>query len=241
MRKQIIPIKAADTMLVPPVKFDGRKESLREKVYSYLRMAILSGKFPPQARLVEETVARELGVSRTPVRESLQKLEKDGLIQHLPNRGFKLRRDGESQIVEVFEIRAILEGHILRIACGRATEGFLSDLKSLVKRAERFLAQSMIEEVHRFNTLFHDRIIQQVSGKERLKEMIKDLTETILYYRSATLNSPGGAQRALEGHRKIILALEKGDPDLCERIMRDHIERARADAIRKLTQEETTG
>jgi DNA-binding GntR family transcriptional regulator len=183
---------------------------------------------------VEEMIARELGVSRTPVREALHKLEREGVIEHFPNRGFAVARETKSQVGEIFEIRAILEGHILRIACESATDDFLSELKTLLTKAERCFAESSIEELHRFNTLFHDRIFQQVSGRERLKDLVKDLREYVLRYRMATLQFPGGAERTLRGHEKIILALETGDSDLCERIMRAHIEGAKSDAIREL-------
>ncbi len=194
------------------------------------------GKIPPEGHLVEEVVGRELGVSRTPVREALHKLEREGLIEHFQNRGFSVTRETESQVAEIFEIRAILEGYILRIACENATDEFLSGLKSLLKKAERCFAQSKVEELHRFNTMFHDRIMQQVSERIRLKDFVKDLREYVLRYRSATLRSPGGAERTLQGHRGIILGLETGDPDLCERIMRGHIENAKVDAIRELTE-----
>jgi DNA-binding GntR family transcriptional regulator len=210
------------------------REPLRERVYSYLRSAIVSGNIPPEERLVEDVIARELGVSRTPVREALHTLEREGLIEHFPNRGFTVIRETESHVAEIFEIRSILEGHILRIACESATDEFLSELKSILEKAERCLAQSKIEELHRFNTLFHDRIIHQVSGRERLKGLVKDLREYVLRYRSATLRFPGGAERTLKGHEKIIVALETGDPDLCEGIMRAHIEEAKTDAIREL-------
>jgi len=226
--------KFPDNVSDPMGMLDRGREPRRERVYSYLRSAILSGNILPEGRLVEEVVARELGVSRTPVREALHKLEREGLIEHFPNRGFVVTRETESQVAEIFEIRSILEGYILRIACESATDEFLSDLKSLLKKAERCLAGSKIEELHRFNTLFHDRIIQQVSGMERLKGLVKDLREYVLRYRSATLKFPGGAERTLKGHAKIILALETGDPDLCERVMRAHIEGAKIDAIREL-------
>jgi DNA-binding GntR family transcriptional regulator len=182
--------------------------------------------------LVEEVVARELGVSRTPVREALHKLEREGLIEHFPNRGFAVTRETESQVAEIFEIRAILEGYILRIACENATNAFLSELRLLLKKAERRLAEGKIEDVHRLNTMFHDRIMDQVSGRDGLKVHIKDLREYVLRYRSATLRFPGGAERSLQGHAKVILALEIEDPDLCERIMRDHVTGAKDDAIR---------
>jgi len=199
----------------------------------------VSGSIPPEERLVEEVIARELGVSRTPVREALHKLEREGLIEHFPNRGFTVIRETESHVAEIFEIRSILEGYILRIACERATDEFLSELKLLVKEAERCLAQSKIEELHRSNTLFHDRIIHQVPGRKRLKGLVKNLREYVLRYRSATLRFPGGAERTLQGHEKIILALETGDQDLCERVMRAHIEGAKIDAIRELMERRT--
>jgi len=199
----------------------------------------VSGSIPPEERLVEEVIARELGVSRTPVREALHKLEREGLIEHFPNRGFTVIRETESHVAEIFEIRSILEGYILRIACERATDEFLSELKLLVKEAERCLAQSKIEELHRSNTLFHDRIIHQVPRRKRLKGLVKNLREYVLRYRSATLRFPGGAERTLQGHEKIILALETGDQDLCERVMRAHIEGAKIDAIRELMERRT--
>lgn len=210
------------------------KEPLRVRVYSYLRSAILSGNILPEEHLVEEVVARELGVSRTPVREALQKLEREGLLEHFPNRGFLVPRETESQVAGIFEIRAILEGYILRIACENATNGFLSELSLLLKKAERCLGKGRMEELHRLNTMFHDRIMDQVPGRDGLKGHIRDLREHVLRYRSATLLSPGGAERTLKGHAKVILALKLGDPDLCERIMRDHVAGAKDDAIRHL-------
>jgi len=220
----------------PMLIFSRGKGPLQERVYSYLRSAILSGNIHSETRLVEEVVGRELGVSRTPVREALHKLEREGLIEHFQNRGFAVIRETESQVAEIFELRAILEGYILRIACESATDEFLSELKSLLKKSERCFAQSKIGELHRINTLFHDRIIHQISERVRLKDLVKNLREYVLRYRSATLRFPGGAERTLKGHKRIILALETGDPDLCERIMRGHIESAKVDAIRELTE-----
>ncbi len=178
-------------------------------------------------------------MSRTPVREALYKLEREGLIEHFPNRGFAVARETESQVAEIFELRAILEGHILRIACESATDDFLSELKTLLEEAERCFTESKIEELHRINTKFHDRIIHQVSGRVRLKSLVKDLREYVLRYRSATLQFRGGAERTLKGHKKIILALETGDSDLCERIIRAHIEEARTDAIQHMMEKKT--
>ena len=235
-----LPSEFYDHASDPMVMFSRGKGALRERVYAYLRSAILNGGILPEGRLVEEVVARELGVSRTPVREALHKLEREGLIEHFQNRGFVVPKEMESQVAEIFEIRAILEGYILRIACESATDDFLSELKALLKEVERCLVESKIEELHHRNTLFHDRIIKQVPGRERLKGLVKDLREYVLRYRMATLRFPGGAERTLKGHEKIILALETGDSDLCERIMRAHIEGAKTDAIRELTEKKTS-
>ncbi|MCE5282763.1 MAG: GntR family transcriptional regulator, partial [Deltaproteobacteria bacterium] len=89
--------------------------SVREKTYEYLKSSILSGRFTPGERLTEEHLAEELGISRTPVREALHKLEQDGLIEPLETRGFCIPSDSPEEIEDLFELRTVLEGYTLKI------------------------------------------------------------------------------------------------------------------------------
>ena len=207
---------------------------VRKKVYEHLKTSILSGLLSPEERLTEEHLAEMLGVSRTPVREALYKLESEGLIQQLETRGFIVSGDSKEEVEELFEIRAVLEGYALRITSARITEESLQQLSESIKKAEVALKAHQINEVFKWNTRFHDTLHERVSDKVRLYRMIVDMRKQVLRYRKETLQSHEGAERTLDGHRKILLALRLKDPDLCERAMREHIRLAKEDALQTL-------
>lgn len=205
--------------------------STRERVYRHIKSGVLSGKFSPGERLVEEHLAEAIGVSRTPVREALHKLELEGLVRPLETRGFCVSEDSRDDMEELFELRAILEGYTLRIACTRATEKDLLRLGRCIDKAAEALKRKAIEDVFKWNTRFHDALHDLIAPKRRLHQMIVEIRKYVLRYRKDSLRFLASGQRTLEGHRKIILALQLRDPDLCERVMRKHIEEAKEDAL----------
>ncbi len=207
---------------------------VREKVYNYLKSAILSGDFDPGERLTEEHIAKKLKVSRTPVREALHKLESEGLIKARRKRGFIASRDSKEEVEELLELRAVLEGYTLRLISERISEESLEELNGLVEKAENALSKNRIDEVFRWNTQFHDRLHELVFDRRRLHDLIVNMRRYVLRYRKDTLQYPDGGKRAIEGHRKILLALKLRDPELCERLMRDHIREAKEDALQTL-------
>ncbi len=212
------------------------KQSLpiREKVYQHLKSAVLAGDFDPGEKLTEENLAKELRVSRTPVREALHKLESEGLIKPRKKRGFIASRDSKEEVEELLELRAILEGYTLRLISEKISEETLEELHGFVKKAEDALRRNRIDEVFRWNTQFHDRLHELVWDRRRLHDLIVNMRKYVLRYRKDTLQYPDGGKRAVEGHRKILLALKLRDPELCERIMRDHIREAKQDALQTL-------
>ena len=207
---------------------------VRKRVYEHLKAAILSGRLSPEERLTEEHLAEMLGVSRTPVREALYKLESEGLIQPLETRGFIVWGDSKEAVEELFEIRAILEGYALRSVSEKISEESLQRLSGFIEKAETALQAHQMNEVFKWNTQFHDTLHELVSDTARLYRMIVDMRKQVLRYRKDTLQSPEGARRTLDGHRKILLALRLKDPDLCERTMREHIKLAKEDALQTL-------
>lgn len=217
-------------------KFSLRRTNLknlipfREKVYESLKSTILSGRFRPGERLTEELLARRMGVSRTPVREALHKLETEGLIKPLETRGFIVSIDSKDEVEELFELRAILEGYALRIISERISEEELNRLDGFVERAEDALRRKRIEEVFKWNTKFHDALHGIVIEKKRLHRLLVNIRKYVWRYRKNTLQYPDGGKRTIDGHRKILLALRLKDPELCERTMREHIQEAKADA-----------
>ena len=208
---------------------------IREKVYEDLKSAILSGHYTPGEKLAEEHLAETLGVSRTPVREALHKLESEGLIRPRKKRGFNVSRDTKEDVEELFELRSILEGHTLRVISRIISEEILSELNESIQKAEEALKRNRIEEVFKWNTRFHDTLHELVADKTRLHQLIVNIRKYVLRYRKDTLRYPDGGRRAVEGHKKILLALRLKDPELCERVMREHIREAMDDAIQSLS------
>src|SRR4030067_894463 len=142
------------------------------KTYAYLKAKVLAGRFNPGDRLTEEHLARVLGVSRTPVREALHKLELEGLIQPLETRGFIIPRDSKEEMEELFDIRAILEGYTLRLVSESASEETLKQLNGFIENAEDALKRQKIDEIFQWNTEFHDALHNLVGHKRRLYDMI---------------------------------------------------------------------
>ncbi len=206
----------------------------RERAYEYLKSSILSGRFSPGERLAEEHLAKELGISRTPIREALHKLESEGLIKPLPSRGFVASRDSKEEIEELFDIRAVLEGYALRVICGRITDVVLQDAEETVVRAAEALERGCLDEVFHWNTRFHDMLHELITDKHRLYSQMVTMRQYVLRYRKNTLHHPEAGERTVDGHRKILLALRLRDADLCERVMREHIQQSKNDAMQFL-------
>jgi DNA-binding GntR family transcriptional regulator len=213
---------------------------LPKNSYEQLKAKIIDGHMEPGKRLTEEHLARELGVSRTPIREAIRKLEAEGLIKPLARRGFVVAGESKEEVEELFEIRAVLEGYSLRVICGNVSEEVIRELDRCIRKAEEALRKGQIERVFVCNTRFHDTLHNQVVDKDRLYRLMVDMRKNVLRYRINTLHYPHGGRKAIDGHRKIVLSLRLGDPDLCERLMREHIQEAKADALRFLFKEEVS-
>ena len=212
--------------------------SVREKTYSLLRKQLLTGQFSPNQRLTEESLAKKLGVSRTPVREALHKLELEGLVKTAGARGFCVPDDSAEDMDELFEIRAILEGHALACVCKMITEKEIHSLEKLVRQAEHAFESENLALVFEYNTQFHDLLYGLIlSKKPRLLSLIEDMRGYVLRYRKHTLVHVKGARRSIAGHKKILLALGLGDPSLCEHIMRNHVYEAKEDTSQSQPEE----
>jgi DNA-binding GntR family transcriptional regulator len=208
---------------------------VREQTYEYLKEKVLSGTFSPGERLTEEHLAEELGVSRTPVREALHKMELEGLVKPLETRGYCVAQDSLEEMGEVFDIRAIMEGYALRVVSETITENSIQKLNGFIEKAEAALKKKKTENVFKYNTEFHDTLYGLISHqKPRLLSLMGDMRKYVLRYRKSTLHYLNGAQRSIDGHKKILLALKLKDADLCERIMREHVYEAREDALQSI-------
>ncbi len=208
-----------------------RREPVREQVYAKLKGMVLSGELRPGERLTEEHLAHKLGVSRTPVREALHKLASEGLIQALPTRGFRVSGESQEEMEEVFELRAVLEGYAVGLASRNMDQDTLAKLEEYIQKAEEAYERRDTDGVFQWNTKFHDTLNAFVSDRPRLHQLIADLRKYVLRYRKDTLSYLSGARRSIDGHKKIMMALRLGDPEISEKIMREHVMEAKQDAF----------
>ncbi|NLW36834.1 MAG: GntR family transcriptional regulator [Syntrophorhabdus aromaticivorans] len=209
---------------------------LREQVYRKLRESILNIALEPNKRLIEEKLAAEMGTSRTPVREAIQKLEKEGLIHKLPRGGFAVNVITNEDIEEVFGIRSVLEGYAAYLATTRATDDDLRLLENIVKKQEECIDQAETDEIVRLNTEFHDILYKSAKSK-KLYTIINDLRDFIYRYRILVLRYEGMASIAIQDHKDMIAQMKARNARRVEKLVRKHIVRGMGLIKKKIRQE----
>ncbi|MFA7468551.1 MAG: GntR family transcriptional regulator [Desulfotomaculaceae bacterium] len=207
-----------------PIQLDQYKP-LREIVFEVLKDAIINGKLKPGERLMEIQLAEELGVSRTPVREAIRKLELEGFLVIVPRKGAYVAGISFKDIADVFEVRAALEALAAGLAAERVTEAGLDELeRSLVQIAELSDSDDLGSVVER-DTSFHD-VIYKASRNQCLVQIVSNLKDQIQRFRAASLARPGRTKIAIHEHRKIVEAIADRNVELAQTLAREHIENA---------------
>jgi DNA-binding GntR family transcriptional regulator len=191
-----------------------------------IRQAIVDGSLAPGERLKEEDLARRLGISRTPVREALAILQAEGLVDGVPNRGSVVRSHTAAELDDLYELRALLEGHAARRAARRVTHEVLGALRESCDRFERIASDDDVRELVQENLAFHNTILE-AAGSARLDSIVRMVTELPLIYRSYIWYSPDQRRISLHYHRQITHALETRDGERAELVMREHVLEAR--------------
>ncbi|MHB8983833.1 MAG: GntR family transcriptional regulator, partial [Carboxydocellales bacterium] len=190
----------------------------------------INGHLKPGERMMEIQLADEMGVSRTPVREAIRKLELEGFVVMIPRKGAYVAGISLKDIADVFEIRAALESLAAALAAERITEEELEALeRSLVKVAECTEANDL-EALITVDTDFHD-ILYKASRNERLVQIVSNLREQIQRFRMTSLSQPGRMKDAMEEHRKLVEALSERNIELARTLAREHIEFAESSML----------
>ena len=199
--------------------------ALKDKVYQALREAIMtmdiySGDEPP--RLDERSLAEDLGVSRTPVREALSRLEQEGLVENIPRRGAFVVRKTKTEILEIISIWAALEGMAARLATLEATDEEIGELRELFVTFETPQgAEAHIDEYSDTNIRFHQSIIA-LSKSKLLKSMADTLFVHMRAIRAQTILERDRMSRSIIDHMHIIEAIENRNTELAEQLVREH-------------------
>ena len=196
--------------------------------YRRLLEEIRSGALAPGARLRETEVAERLGISRTPVREAIRQLEADGLVVHLPRQGATIRGLDHAEIVELYEMRAVLEGTAARLAARAASDVELAELAALNAELAQAPAGPQASEANR---RFHRMMIDAARNRFLVKSM-SALQRTLMILGPTTLLEPARATAAVAEHAAVLEALIARDGARAEAAMRAHVEAALSARIR---------
>ncbi|CAA7599888.1 GntR bacterial regulatory protein HTH signature [Acididesulfobacillus acetoxydans] len=217
-----------------PVKLDSYKP-LREIVFDSMREAIISGVLKPGERLMEIQLAEEMGVSRTPVREAIRKLELEGFVVMIPRKGAYVAGVSLKDVADVFEIRAALEGLAAGLAAERVTDEELEQMERILLFHEG--QETTLEKVVESDTDFH-ALVYEASRNARLVQILGNLREHFQRFRSTSLAVPGRVKVAVEEHRAIVEALVQHDVAEAQELATQHIvtaENVLFEALRTLT------
>lgn len=214
-----------------------RAPDLRRQVYDLLRDKFSSGGYPPETRLVESSVANELGVSRTPVREALALLAHNGFLVQ-DERGYRVPRFMPEDIEEVFELRLQLEPYAARKVAAEASR---ADLRRLHLAAEQARAAEADGAAYmKANCKVREELFA-LCGNARLRETITLFEDHIQWIRGKTLSRAKHRRASVEGLEKLLAALDAGDPDQAEQAMRALLGEARKAALEEIGADQDSG
>lgn len=215
------------------LKSPPARRSLGRHVYEDLKRAIMKGDLAPGSRIVESRVAGAVGISRTPVREAIHKLEREGLLHQGPAGGLFVTGLTREDIEETFGIRAVLESYAARLATLKHRPEELVILEEKIQEYEACLGRREMDRLPVINTEFHD-LLYAMSKSPRLMRMINDLRDQIHRFRHMILKIETMARASSEDHRLMLRSIQMREADRVERLVREHILRGRDVVLRQL-------
>jgi DNA-binding GntR family transcriptional regulator len=206
-------------------------KTIRKKIYEHLREQLLGGKMQPHQHLIEAKIARDIGTSRTPVREALHSLELEGLIESIPRVGYVVKAISEQEVEEICEIRAAIEGLAARWAMEKAHEKLVIDLEKNISIAEDKVSKGDVRAFVDMDAKFHE-IISKFSGSQRLLELAQTLRRHMLRYRIQSIYLVDNVLMAIDGHKGILRAIEKRNLVEVNKAIQHHMEQSKKDILR---------
>ncbi len=198
---------------------------LGHAIYLSLRKSILNGEIQPGKRLTEMEISKRMEVSRTPVREAFRRLEADRLLIRTPGGRFIVANPDPQEIREIYLVRSVLEGLAAKIAASKVKPQDLRELKNAVQKMEEGIKKNQIKWVIDSNLEFHQLIVR-ASDNHILTQTLNRLWNTIQIWSVRSLANRAWTFRSVKEHKKIIEAIEIGDGDTAEKLIRNHIEHA---------------
>lgn len=203
----------------------SEKSSLREKVFRKIREDILGGVYAPGDVIREATIASQLNVSRTPVREAIRQLELEGLVHSIPNKETVVTGVTEEDVRDIYMIRSRLEGLASRWAAERMSEEDIGKLQEVLELTEFYANKKDVEHIEMLDHRFHD-IIYSATKSRILTHVLSDFHTYVQKTRMKSIATPGRAERLLAEHTAIFEAIKEKDADRAESLTHNHIQKA---------------
>ncbi|MGL6200355.1 MAG: GntR family transcriptional regulator [Lachnospiraceae bacterium] len=195
---------------------------LRDVVFNTLRQAILRGKLKPGERLMEIQLANKLGVSRTPVREALHKLEQEGLVLTTPRKGAEVADISAKSLQDVLEVRQALEALAIQLACDKMTEEQIRELEQAAQNFRDILDSDDVTQIAEADVAFHDVIII-ATDNQKLIQLLNNLREQMYRFRVEHLKNKAYHPQLLEEHKEMIEYIKERRKDEATKIIRQHV------------------
>jgi DNA-binding GntR family transcriptional regulator len=196
--------------------------SLKDQAYLAIKRAILSLKLNPGTALVESELADQLGISKTPVRTALHELEREGLVTKVLYKGTYVSEITLRDVREIFQLRAVLEGLAARLATPAFNPNELARAKEILRLMEAAIQLGDNDLASQYGEQFHDLILMEADN-QRLQLVVRNLDDQVHRFRLLSDQISGRLQRSLGEHKKILKAIEHGDPDLAEQRVKEHL------------------
>ncbi|MBQ8306012.1 MAG: GntR family transcriptional regulator [Blautia sp.] len=213
---------------------------LRDVVFNTLRQAILKGELKPGERLMEVALADRLGVSRTPIREAMRKLELEGLVVMVPRRGAQVASITEKDLNDVLEVRIALENMAIEKACERMTEEDMSSLFLASKSFERVMSEGDLVQMAEADEAFHE-MIYKAAGNDRLNQVLSNLREQMYRYRMEYLKGKETRNQLLSEHQELTRALRERNVKKAQEISFAHLDNQRKAIIQSIRNQQKQG
>jgi DNA-binding GntR family transcriptional regulator len=201
---------------------------IRKQVYSHLRDQILNHSIESNSRLVESQIAKTLGISRTPIREALHLLEKDGFIESIPRVGYQVKKMALEELDEIFEIRKVNELLACNWLIDRMDAAGISCLESNLEATSHIIKNGNPSAFINLDEEFHDTLVE-AAGSKHLLALCRQLRRLMLRYRTESVKHMHSVQQALEGHSRILDCIKNKDQTGLSSTLVEHLSYARDD------------
>lgn len=218
------------------LKIEGY-ELLSQKVYRALKTEIIKGSLKPGTKLLEGKIAKQMKVSRTPIREALRELAAEGFVKISPNQGVVVSNASVEDVQEVLQIRGVLEGLAARLATKMISEEEIKELEKYQKQMEYYTKKDDVLAFSEMDAEFHELILN-ICSNNRLIQIRKNLSDQAHRYRIRSLGVPGRLKYSLKEHQEILKALKRKDSEQADRLSQKHIENVLANILAHKDKEE---